>query len=271
MDRINQDPARQRIAMVVEYDGQSFHGWQRQSHVPSVQQSVEEALAKIERCDVRIHAAGRTDAGVHASAMLTHADVSAERWNRSYRAYVQGVNQLLPGSIKILAAKAVKSDFHARFDCTGRRYRYKIWRRSTPSVLMPWRHWWVPRKLDVGAMSEAAEMLLGEHDFSAFRSTGCQAKSPVKIMRESCVLADGDEICFDFSADAFLYHMIRNLVGSLVFVGYGKWTPEHFRAVLNSADNTMAASMAPAQGLYFMNAEYENFSSAELVKSSQYY
>ncbi len=257
----------QRIALAIEYDGSRFHGWQRQLNAASVQQSVEDALSKIEGQSVSVFAAGRTDAGVHARAMLAHADVSLNRWTRSRRAYTQGLNQLLPPGVVITGVQSVNHDFHARFDCIARCYRYQIWSRNTPTVLASWRHWWIPRKLDDIAMQDAAELLLGVHDFSTFRSSGCQAKSTIKTMAKASVIRQGYEILLDFEADAFLYHMVRSMVGCLVQVGYGRWSINQFKDALESKDRAYAATMAPPQGLYFMNARYAALSSQQLIGS----
>lgn len=255
----------QRIAMAVEFDGRAFHGWQRQDNAISVQAVLERALERIEGHPVTLVAAGRTDAGVHAKALLVHADVNRGRWQRSIRAYTQGVNQLLPDSVRVTGVRAVKDDFHARFDCSERRYRYQIWNRSTPSAIHQWRHWWMPRKIDLDMMKEASHYLLGSHDFSSFRASGCQAATAVREVRHIGIRQQGWEICIDIHADAFLYHMVRNIVGSLARVGTSSWQPGKLLEVLNARDRNMAAATAPAHGLYFTDAIYQDFSSMELI------
>jgi tRNA pseudouridine38-40 synthase len=255
----------QRIAMSLEYDGHGLCGWQLQDNGPTVQEHLETALALIEGEAVRCHAAGRTDAGVHAEAMLVHADVCADRFSSSPMAYVHGVNQHLPGQIRVLNVRAVAADFHARFDCRERAYRYQIWNRTTAPAIHRWRHWWMPRSLDVPKIQQAALYLVGKHDFSSFRAMGCQASSPIRELRELRIEQHGECISIHFRADAFLYHMVRNVVGSLVQVGIGKWSPEQMGAVLVARDRKQAADTAPAHGLYFTNAVYDDFDSREIA------
>ncbi|RMH62520.1 MAG: tRNA pseudouridine(38-40) synthase TruA [Zetaproteobacteria bacterium] len=255
----------QRIALVLEFDGHAFSGWQRQRNAPSVQQALEQALARIEGHSVATVAAGRTDAGVHAEALLVHVDVSASRWLRSPRAYVHGVNALLPATIRVLGARAVAADFHARFDCLERAYRYQIWNRQTVSALHRWQHWWMPRPLNLDLMREAARYCLGRQDFSALRASGCQARHPVREVREVVITRSGCCICIEVRADAFLYHMVRNLVGNLVEVGLGKRTPEDFAHLLKGRNRAAGAATAPAQGLFFTDARYADFRARDLV------
>lgn len=255
----------QRLALVLEFDGKAFHGWQRQEAGATVQASLEDALAAIDGQPVRTVAAGRTDAGVHGEGLLVHADVDAGRWRRSPRAYLHGVNQHLPASLRVIGLRAVAPDFHARFDCLERAYRYRIWNRSTASALHAWRHWWMPRALDVAAMNAAAAGLLGEHDFSAFRAAGCQSRSPRRELRRLHVVQEGWNVCIDVRADAFLYHMVRNLVGVLAQVGIGAWKASDVQALLSSRDRSRGAATAPAHGLYFVDAVYRDFRASELV------
>jgi len=255
----------QRIAMVVEFDGRLFHGWQRQENASSAQAVLEDALTKIEGVEGKLVAAGRTDAGVHANALLVHADVCASRWHRSARAYTQGLNQLLPEGVSVTGVRAVDGDFHARFDCLERRYRYKIWNRTTPSAIHRWRHWWVPRAIDLEAMEKASQCLLGRQDFTSFRAAGCQASTAIREVRHLSLQQQGWEIVIDIHADAFLYHMVRNIVGSLVRVGIGGWSAETLGEVLKANDRSQAAATAPAHGLYFSDAIYPDFASSELI------
>ncbi len=255
----------QRIAMVIEFDGRHFHGWQRQDNALAVQEVLELALSKVEGYSRSIMASGRTDTGVHAEAMLVHADISKARWQRSARAYTQGVNHFLPEGVIVMGVCAVDDDFHARFSCLERRYRYQIWNRSTPSVLAAWRHWWMPRALDIQAMQQAADFMLGKHDFGAFQAAGCQAHSSVREIRYLTVRQQGWEVFIDIHADGFLYHMVRNIVGNLVQVGTGKWQADYITELMQQKDRSIAAATAPAQGLYFSDALYPLFSARELI------
>ncbi|MDQ6968090.1 MAG: tRNA pseudouridine(38-40) synthase TruA [Mariprofundaceae bacterium] len=255
----------QRIAMVVEFDGRSFHGWQRQDNAITVQEVLERALSKMEGRPCLTVASGRTDAGVHAEAMLVHADVSKSRWQRSARAYTQGVNQFLSTGVVVIGVCAVKDDFHARFSCTERRYRYQIWNRSTPSALAEWRHWWMPRALDVKAMQQAADYMVGKHDFGTFQATRCQSHSAVREVRYLAVRQQGWEVTIDIHADGFLYHMVRNIVGNLVQVGIGKWQADYIPELMQQRNRVIGAATAPAQGLYFSDALYPLFSARELI------
>ncbi len=260
-------PEKQRVVLAIEYDGQGLCGWQRQKNAPSVQAHLEEALAHIEGESVLCVAAGRTDAGVHAEAMAVHADVDAARFTRSPGAYTHGLNSLLPEQVRMVGVRAVSADFHARFDCRERAYRYRIWNRSTASALSRWRHWWMPRSLNLEHMREAAGYMLGRHDFSAFRASGCQANSAVRELRQLDVERQGHTVMVYFRADAFLYHMVRNIVGSLVEVGLGNWPPEKMAELMSMKDRRQAARTAPAHGLYFTNAVYDDFSSRDLINN----
>lgn len=260
--------SRQRIVLILEYDGYGLCGWQRQDNACSVQQHLEEALARIEGIQVSCVAAGRTDAGVHAEAMAVHADVQQERFSRSPMAYVHGANQYLPEKIKVIGVRAVQPEFHARFDCRERAYRYQIWNRSTASAIERWRHWWMPRTLDAGAMQKAATYLIGRHDFSSFRASGCQAATTLREVRDLRVVRRGHCVCIEVRANAFLYHMVRNIVGSLVHVGIGKWRPEQMAELLEAGDRSLAADTAPAHGLYFTDAVYDAFRTSQIVGCS---
>ena len=257
--------AKQRIALVLEYDGHGLCGWQRQDNGPTVQQHLEKSLAEIDGMPVSCVAAGRTDAGVHAEAMLVHADVQRARFSRSSKAYVHGVNQSLPEQIRVTGVRAVADDFHARFDCLERAYRYQIWNRTTASAIERWRHWWMPRPLDISAMQQAAVHLSGKHDFSCFRASGCQAASPLREVRGIHIERRGHCVSIEVSADAFLYHMVRNMVGSLARVGTGHWRTEYLQELLAGRDRSLAAATAPARGLYFINAVYDDFSSKDIA------
>jgi tRNA pseudouridine38-40 synthase len=257
----------QRIAMAIEFDGRPFHGWQQQDNAASVQAALNSALQHIDRRLVATIAAGRTDAGVHAEALLVHADVCAERWLRSRLAYVHGCNSFLPDAIRVTGVRAVDRAFHARFDCLERAYRYQIWNRTTASALQAWRHWWMPRPLDIELMREAAAYCLGRHDFSAMRSARCQAASAERTIREINIEQDGCCVRVEIAADAFLYRMVRNLVGNLVEVGTGKRRPADIAALLQSRDRSRGAATAPSCGLYFTDAVYHDFRASEIAGS----
>ncbi|GAV20702.1 tRNA pseudouridine38-40 synthase [Mariprofundus micogutta] len=257
----------QRIAMVVEFDGRAFHGWQQQDNAVTVQATLQQALEKIEGKPVTTYAAGRTDTGVHAEALLVHCDVSAKRWHRSHLAYLHGCNHLLPETVRVVGVKAVADDFHARFDCQGRAYRYQIWNRNSASALQQWRHWWMPRSLDLELMQQAGLLCMGTQDFSALRAAGCQAAHAIRTISRLDIEQDGHCIFIHVAADAFIYHMVRNLVGNLVAAGLGKMSPDDFKRLLEEGDRSKGAATAPAHGLYFVNARYEGFTSRDLIGS----
>ncbi|MDQ6988933.1 MAG: tRNA pseudouridine(38-40) synthase TruA [Mariprofundaceae bacterium] len=257
---------KQRLAMVIEFDGALFHGWQRQNNAFTVQEACENAIAAIEGelSQPNFVAAGRTDSGVHATHMLIHADVLESRWRKSPHAYVQGMNHKLPDGVAVHGVKAVAHDFHARFACVQRRYQYKIWNRSVASVLNQRHAWWVGQALNVANMQQAATYLLGKHDFTSFRAASCQAHSAQRTIHHLDIQQNGHEITVDVAADAFLYHMVRNLVGSLVAVGVGRWQADKIATLLQEKDRTQAAQTAPAHGLYFTDAIYAEFSAQDI-------
>jgi len=258
---------RQRIALVIEFDGVCFHGWQRQNNAFTVQEALENALTKIEgeHALPQFAAAGRTDTGVHATHMLIHADVLLSRWQKSPQTYIKGLNfHLRDTGVLVHGVKAVAADFSARFDCFERRYQYKIWNRSVSSILHQKHAWWVFQPLDIAAMNQAGAMMLGSHDFTTFRASGCQAKAAQRNLKVLEVRQDGHEIIVDVHADAFLYHMVRNLVGTLVAVGIGRWQPEYMLELLLAKNRCIAAQTAPAHGLYFTDALYPEFSAQEI-------
>ncbi len=242
-----------RIALGVEYDGRGFCGWQSQADVATVQDSLERAIAQIAGEPVRLHAAGRTDAGVHALQQVVHFETAA---SRPLSAWVRGVNRHLPDSIAVLWSRAVPEDFHARFSATGRHYRYLLLDRPVRPALGSGRVGWSARPLALDAMRAAAAMLIGEHDFSAFRAAECQAKSPVKTLHRLAIGRQGDVISFELHASAFLHHMVRNIVGALVYVGNGRQAPGWLATLLASRDRTLAAPTFAADGLYFAGVDY---------------
>ena len=243
-----------RIALGLEYDGAAFAGWQTQPHGNTVQDALERALARIADAPVRTVCAGRTDAGVHATAQVVHFDAPAVRLEN---AWVRGVNAHLPDSVAVCWARAVPADFHARFSARSRSYRYVLCNHAVRPALQHGRAGWFHLPLDLAAMQAGAALLTGERDFSAFRAAGCQAKSPVKTLYQAEVRREGDHLIFDFRASAFLHHMVRNMVGALVYVGKGAHPPEWIAALLASRDRSLAAPTFSPHGLYLSGVEYE--------------
>jgi tRNA pseudouridine38-40 synthase len=244
-----------RIALGIEYQGTNYSGWQKQQDpaVPSVQAELETALGKIANHAVLTVCAGRTDAGVHASAQVVHADVSVER---SERAWVFGCNTHLPRDIRVLWAKDVALDFDARRSAIQRHYKYVIYNSSLrPGLLNNYVSWhFIP--LDVAKMQEAANNWLGTHDFSSFRAAGCQSKSPVRDLHEFTIRRSGNLVIFDILANAFLYHMIRNMVGTLLAIGGSKRPINYAQEVLLARDRSKASITAPPEGLYLAGVKY---------------
>jgi tRNA pseudouridine38-40 synthase len=246
-----------RYKLTIEYDGTGLVGWQRQTNGPSVQAAIEAALAAITGAEVPIRGAGRTDAGVHAIGQVAHAELA-----RDWRPDVlrDAVNaHLKPSRIAIVAAEPVPSTFDARFSAVRRHYLYKIVNRRSPLTLEAGRAWLVKRKLDAEAMHEAAQLLVGRHDFSTFRDTECQAKSPVRTLERLDVARQGDIIEIYASARSFLHHQVRSMVGSLEHVGAGKWSHEDLKGALEARDRHRCGVVAPAAGLYFLSVDYPKF------------
>jgi len=244
-----------RIALGVEYDGRAFCGWQSQPDACAVQDALERALAGICAQPVRIAGAGRTDAGVHASGQVAHFDTSAER---PLTAWTRGANSALLRGVAVRWAQPVADEFHARFSATGRSYTYLLLNRPARPGLDAGRVGWFHRPLDVEAMREAAAMLVGTHDFSAFRAAECQADSPVRELRRLDIERREDLIVFRLAANAFLQRMVRNLVGSLVYVGKGSHPPAWIREVLDSRNRSVAAPTFAPDGLYLTGVEYDS-------------
>ena len=243
-----------RFRLIVEYDGGPFMGWQRQAHGPSIQQAIEEAVTAITGETAPLHAAGRTDAGVHALAMAAHVDL--ERPIAPFR-LAEGLNaRLRPLPVAILAAQAVADDWHARFSCIGRRYLYRIVNRRAPLALEAGRAWQVAVPLDSGAMHSAAQGLVGRHDFTTFRSAHCQSESPVKTLDRLDVRRKGETIEIEAAARSFLHHQVRSMVGCLQLVGRGKWSAADLTAALEARDRAALGLNAPPHGLYFVEAVY---------------
>ncbi len=243
-----------RIALGLEYDGSAFAGWQSQPQGNTVQDVLEQALAQIADAEVRVHCAGRTDAGVHAAAQVVHFETLAAR---PLNAWVRGSNAHLPDSVAVRWSRTVPEDFHARYSARSRSYRYVLFNHAVRPALLHGRVGWFHLPLDVDAMQSAAHYLVGEHDFSAFRAAECQAKSPVKTLHEATVSRLSDCIVFEFRANAFLHHMVRNLVGALVYVGKGKHPPEWIVEMLASRDRSLAAPTFSPAGLYLCGIDYE--------------
>ena len=243
-----------RIALGVEYDGSPFFGWQSQSGGHTVQDALQAALSGIAGEPIAIIAAGRTDTGVHALEQVVHFDTGVER---PLFAWVRGVNALLPKSIAVLWAHPVPEEFHARFSAQARSYRYLLINRPARSAVQYGKAGWFHAPLNVEKMREAAQHLLGEHDFSAFRSSECQAKSPIKNLAQLDIQKQGDMIIFDLTAGAFLHHMVRNIVGCLVYIGKGKHPPHWMREVLESRERSQAAPTFAPDGLYLRQITYD--------------
>jgi tRNA pseudouridine38-40 synthase len=242
-----------RIALALEYDGSRFLGWQTQPGGGTVQDALQAALSGIAGSAVQVTCAGRTDRGVHAREQVVHFDTEAARPDS---AWVRGVNALLPESVAVLWATAVPGDFHARYAALARTYRYVLLNRPVRPALAARHAGWTHAPLDVGAMRAAALQLVGEHDFSAFRSAECQATSPVRTLHALDVQARGERIDFVLRANAFLQHMVRNIVGTLVYVGNGRHAPQWVGEVLASRDRARAAPTFAAEGLYLERVEY---------------
>jgi tRNA pseudouridine38-40 synthase len=243
-----------RWRLTVEYDGAPFMGWQRQDHGPSIQQTLEEALRRMTGEQAAFTAAGRTDAGVHALAMSTHADIEREVTPHRLR---EGLNALVrPHPISVLGVEQVADDWHARFSCVGRRYLYRILNRRAPPALDAGKVWHIAAPLDVDAMRDGAGHLVGRHDFTTFRSAHCQSDSPVKTLDSVEVAKVGEEIHVTAAARSFLHHQVRSMVGCLAMVGRGQWQPRDIRKALEARDRAALGFNAPPHGLYFVEAIY---------------
>ncbi len=242
-----------RIALGIEYDGHGFSGWQRQLGVETIQELVEKALSKVANHPVTIICAGRTDAGVHATEQIVHFESDAIR---SHYAWVNGCNANLPSQIAVLWATEVSSEFHARFSAYRRRYRYIIYNRRIRPTFLATRTSWIYRPLDVSRMAAAAQHLIGEHDFNAYRAVGCQAKSPVRTLYDLDITRRDEMIFIDIRANAFLHHMVRNIAGVLVAIGGAERPIEWAREVLEQRDRTQGGITASPCGLYLMEVEY---------------
>jgi len=242
-----------RLAVGVEYDGGPYSGWQVQAAVPSVQALLEAALSRIADHPVETTCAGRTDAGVHARAQVAHFDTEAVRTGH---AWLLGANHYLPSDISLRWVRPVPDHFHARYSARWRSYRYLILNRSARSALAAGRALLVHEPLEVAPMQQAGTYLLGEHDFSAFRSSECQSHSAVRELQSVAVERQGDWVHIDVTANAFLHHMVRNIVGLLLAIGTGRATPERAREQIESRQRSRGEATAPAHGLYLWGVDY---------------
>lgn len=241
-----------RYKVILEYDGTDLIGWQENRQGPSVQSLLKDAIEKF--CGARpdVVAAGRTDAGVHAIAMPAHFDLESDA---DANTVMRALNfYLTDAPVSVLSCEIAPDDFNARFACAARHYKYVVLNRGAKPVLEKNRVWWIPRSLDIPAMRCAAEKLIGNHDFTSFRATQCQAKSPIKTLDTCQITHCGDKIIFEFSARSFLHHQVRNMVGTLIEIGLGK--PYDIDEIFNAKNRSAAGPTAPASGLYFIRADY---------------
>jgi len=242
-----------RVALGIEYDGTSYNGWQRQKSGIGVQARLEEALSRVANETIEVTCAGRTDTGVHASGQVVHFDTSADR---SERSWLLGANSNLPPDINLTWVKFVDDEFHARYTALSRSYRYRMLNRLQRSALHRNRAWWVYQPLDAGRMHEAAQRLLGEHDFSAFRAAGCQSSTAIRAITAISVRRDGNWVTLEVTANAFLQHMVRNITGTLASVGQGEQPVAWVSKVLASRDRSAGGIAAPPHGLTLVAVEY---------------
>ena len=243
-----------KIALGIEYDGSAFHGWQAQQQgVRNVQITLEQALSRVADHPVRVVCAGRTDTGVHALGQVVHFETDAQRSGRNW---LLGSNVNLPADVSVTWAREVNADFSARFSAVSRRYRYFILNRTSRSAVLAGRVTWTHRPLDAGVMHRAAQVLVGEHDFSSYRALGCQAKSPVRTLHSITVERHGEFVVLSLHANAFLHHMVRNIAGVLMAIGRGDQPLEWAGEVLRLRDRTLGGVTAPPHGLYFEQVEY---------------
>jgi tRNA pseudouridine38-40 synthase len=243
-----------RYRLTLEYDGGPFAGWQRQDNGPSIQAALEAAIFKLSGEQVTVTGAGRTDAGVHALGQVAHFDLVKDFTAQKIRDALN--HHLRPDPVAVLAVEETSPEFHARFDATARHYHYRIMCRKAPLVLERGRAWHVTHVLDAGAMHEAAQMLVGNHDFTTFRAAECQANSPVKTLDRLDVSAAADEIHINASARSFLHHQVRSIAGSLKLVGEGKWKPRDMGAALEARTRARCGPVAPPDGLYLVRVDY---------------
>ena len=249
-------PGVKRYAAVVTYDGSAFCGFQKQKHSPSVQQELERALSAVANAELVVSCAGRTDTAVHASYQVIHFDTSAERTGRNW---VKGANSQLPDSVSVLWAGQVSEQFHARFSATSRTYKYIMHCSPARPAILAQGVTWVPYTLNAAAMQEACQYLLGEQDFSGFRGAGCQSLSPNRNITRASITAVGELLVFEVSANAFVLHMVRNIIGSLMEVGFGRRDPSWIAELLRGKDRRKSAATASPKGLYLVDVCYPEY------------
>ena len=245
-----------RYRLILEYDGRRYNGYQAQEGLPTVQGAVERAIHAFCGETVRLQAAGRTDAGVHATGQVVHADLT-----KDWRAQVvrDAMNaHLLGEAVVVVEAELMETPFHARFDASGRRYLYRILNRRSPPALDKGRVWHVKKPLDAQAMHDAAQVLIGHHDFTTFRDLACQANSPVKTLDLIRVWREGEEVRLEFASRSFLHRQVRSMTGSIAEVGLGRWTKDDLKAALEARDRRACGPVAPSDGLYLTGVAYEN-------------
>lgn len=242
-----------RIALVLEYDGSQYHGWQAQTGLHTVQQAVEHALSRVADSPISVVCAGRTDTGVHATNQVIHFDCDKVR---SIRAWIHGANSFLPKDVCVKWGKELSEEFHARYSATARRYRYVIYNCAIRPALLRSNVTWQYRQLDHRLMHQAAQVLLGENDFTSFRSVECQSNTPMRNIHKLQVSRMGDLVVIDITANAFLHHMVRNIAGVLIAVGSGKHPVAWVDEVLKAKDRRLGAETAPAYGLYLVQVTY---------------
>ena len=245
-----------RYKLTLEYDGSNLLGWQRQLDGPSVQEYLENVLETLSGYHSEVAAAGRTDAGVHALGQVAHIDFNKDLQPWKIREAFNAHLRQLQAPVVVLEVEPVSTDFHARFSATGRGYIYRILNRRAPTILLQNRVWWVPVELDIEKMRQGAKYLIGKHDFTSFRASACQAKSPIKTLDKLDIYKQNDEIIFEVEARSFLHHQVRNMVGTLKLVGEGKLFPQDIRTILERCDRSSAGATAPACGLYLSKVMY---------------
>ncbi len=243
-----------KIALGLAYQGTMFFGWQSQSDKSGVQDTLEAAIAQIAQHEIRVHAAGRTDTGVHALGQVVHFETDTLR---PLSAWVRGVNAHLPTTVRIQWAREVSDDFHARFSALSRSYQYLLYNAAVSSALMAKQTGWYHLPLNISAMQEAITYLVGEHDFSAFRAAQCQAKTSVRTITQAEVRQIGCYFVFDFSANAFLHHQVRNMIGALVYVGKGQHQPRYIEELLQMRNRTLSPPTFSPHGLYLTSVRYD--------------
>ena len=243
-----------RVALGIEYDGSEYYGFQKQkSTEQTIQGNLENSISKVANHSIKTFCSGRTDAGVHAFMQVVHFDTESRR---STREWVRGINSYLPHDIKVLWSKELDETFHARYSATHRSYLYRILNNQTPSALWSKRSLFVPQKLDIRAMRAASKYLIGEHDFSSFRGSGCQSNSPVRTIEEIKITNKNNFITFELRANAFLLHMVRIIIGTLLMVGKREIKPVEMKNILNEKDRRIAGKTVSSSGLYFLGPKY---------------